>query len=128
MAPHEGEEDPAVYRSGPSKPQTTLKDPSLNGKDNNVNGASSTGNESAEGEDDDMGSNGFISDTGSDIDDDADGTLLTVQPGFNRLLLVLRDEGVMRFVKYVSASAPGSRWDVRCEYEVYMAQEDSEED
>lgn len=136
MAPHEGEEDPAVYRSGPSKSQTTPKDPSLNGKDSNVNGASSTENDgasstenaTAEGEDDDMGSNGFISDTGSVIDDDADGTLLTVQPGFNRLLLVLRDEGVMRFVKYVSASAPGSRWDVRCEYEVYMAQEDSEED
>ena len=66
-------------------------------------------------------------DDSDDDDEEEDGTLLTVQPGFNRLLLVLRDEGVMRFVKYVSASAPGSRWDVCCEYEVYQDQ-DSEGD
>lgn len=47
-----------------------------------------------------------------------DGTLLTVQPGFNRLLFVLRDEKVMRFVMNVSAAAEGSRWDVCGEYEV----------
>lgn len=128
MAPHEGEEDPAVYRSGPSKSKISPKDSSSNGKnDYDNNGASPTENENVEDNDDDMGSDGFISDAGSDTDD-ADGTLLTVQAGFNRLLLVLRDESVMRFVKYVSASAPGSRWDVCCEYEVYMAQEDSEED
>lgn len=59
--------------------------------------------------------------------DNEDGTLLTVQPGFNRLLLVLRDEGVMRFVKYVSAAAESSRWDVCGEYEVGMVQDDSDE-
>ncbi|KDQ57027.1 hypothetical protein JAAARDRAFT_35627 [Jaapia argillacea MUCL 33604] len=57
-----------------------------------------------------------------EIDDD-NATLLTVQPGFNRLLLVLRDEGVMRFVKYVSAAAEGSRWDVAGEYEVGIVEE-----
>ena len=45
-------------------------------------------------------------------------TLLTIQPDFNRLLLVLRDERVMRFVKYLSASAQGSRWDVSGEWEI----------
>lgn len=65
---------------------------------------------------------------GSDAEDDEDdGTLLTVQPGFNRLLLVLRDEKVMRFVKYVSAAAEGSRWDVCGEYEVGMVEEDGED-
>ena len=54
----------------------------------------------------------------SDEEDEDDGTLLAVQPGFNRLLLVLRDEGVMRFVKYVSAAAEGSRWDVCGEFEI----------
>ena len=54
------------------------------------------------------------------------GTLLTVQPGFNRLLLVLRDEGVMHFVKYVSASARGSRWDICSEFEVGIVAEDDE--
>jgi hypothetical protein len=53
----------------------------------------------------------------SENEDDGD-TLLTVQPDFNRLLLVLRDERVMRFVKYLSASAQGSRWDVSGEWEI----------
>ncbi len=61
-------------------------------------------------------------------EDEDDGTLLTVQPGFNRLLLVLRDEGVMRFVKYVSAAAEGSRWDICGEFEIGMIQEDSEDE
>lgn len=59
-------------------------------------------------------------------EDEDDGTLLTVQPGFNRLLLVLRDEGVMRFVKYVSAAAEGSRWDICSEFEIGMVQEESD--
>lgn len=80
MAPHEGEDDPAVYRSGRLNPAKE--------------------NEDSEYED--------------------EGALLTVQAGFNRLLLVLRDEGVMRFVKYVSACAPGSRWDICGEYSVGM--------
>ena len=41
-------------------------------------------------------------------------------------MLALRDEGVLRFVKYVSASAPGSVWDVCAEYEVSMTEEDDE--
>lgn len=53
-----------------------------------------------------------------DEDDDDDGILLTVHPGFNRLSLVLRDEGVIHFVKYVSAAAESSRWDVCGEYQV----------
>jgi hypothetical protein len=59
----------------------------------------------------------------SDDPEEEDSTLLTVQPGYNRLLLVLRDERVMRFVKYVSAAAEGSRWDVCGEYEVGMLEE-----
>jgi len=70
------------------------------------------------------------------IDDDSEGsendvdgdTLLTVQPDFNRLLLVLRDERVMRFVKYLSASAQGSRWDVFGEWEIGVPiEEDAQE-
>ncbi|RKO91437.1 Oxoglutarate and iron-dependent oxygenase degradation C-term-domain-containing protein, partial [Blyttiomyces helicus] len=65
MAPHDGEEDPAVYRQ---------------------------------------------------MDDD--GALLTVSAGWNVLTLVLRDPGLLKFVKYVSAAAPGSRWDVAFEYDL----------
>jgi prolyl 3-hydroxylase /prolyl 3,4-dihydroxylase len=89
MAPHQGEDDPAVYRSGSSKTVDA--------------------------------SNGSDNDGGNDDDE---GTLLTVHAGFNKLLIVLRDEGVLRFVKYVSASASGSRWDVCAEYSLGALEED----
>ena len=61
-------------------------------------------------------------------DEDDGSTLLSTHPGFNKLLLVLRDEQVMRFVKYVSAAASGSRWDICGEYEVGMVEEGSSND
>ncbi|CAO3618109.1 unnamed protein product [Cunninghamella blakesleeana] len=57
---------------------------------------------------------------------DEDGALLTMSAGENELALVLRDEGVMRFIKYVSARAPGSRWDVAFEYD--LPEEDDEDE
>ena len=105
MAPHDEEDDPAVYRSGSSSK-----------KKNGTNGHVVQDEEMHDEEDED------------EDEDDEDGTLLTVQPGFNRLLLVLRDEGVMRFVKYVSAAAEGSRWDICGEFEIGMVQEDSSAD
>ncbi|KAI8332562.1 Oxoglutarate and iron-dependent oxygenase degradation C-term-domain-containing protein [Chlamydoabsidia padenii] len=59
---------------------------------------------------------------------DEDGALLTVPAGENELSLVLRDEGVMRFIKYISASAPGSRWDVAFEYDLPEEEEEEEEE
>jgi Rps23 Pro-64 3,4-dihydroxylase Tpa1-like proline 4-hydroxylase len=56
--------------------------------------------------------------------DDESG-VLNVSPAFNCLSLVLRDEGLMRFVKYLSAQAPGSRWDVSG---VYVPEDDSDEE
>ena len=113
MAPHEEEDDPAVYRSGSSKKKGEAA------KNNRNEGKSG---KEAEGMDVE----------GSEAEDEEeeaeDGTLLTVQPGFNRLLLVLRDEKVMRFVKYVSAAAEGSRWDVCAEYEIGMVAEEDDID
>jgi prolyl 3-hydroxylase /prolyl 3,4-dihydroxylase len=91
MAPHDGEDDPAVYRSGSQAKNGSNGAPHTNGAEN-------------------------------EHEDDDDSTLLAVHPGFNRLLLVLRDEGVMHFVKYVSAAAEGSRWDVCGEYEIGVLQ------
>ncbi len=112
MAPHDEEDDPAVYRS------SSHKKTEHNGDGHVVNGNGSAGssneNDEVEMEDSD--------------EEDEDATLLTSQPGFNRLLLVLRDEGVMRFVKYVSAAAEGSRWDVCGEYEVGMIEADDSDD
>ncbi|KAJ7756001.1 Oxoglutarate and iron-dependent oxygenase degradation C-term-domain-containing protein [Mycena metata] len=119
MAPHNEEDDPAVYRAGTIKktaPETTA----------DSNGASSSKSPNGKANGNGHVSNGHASTEESDRrdeDEEEDSTLLTVQPGFNRLLLVLRDERVMRFVKYVSASAEGSRWDVCGEYEVGMMEE-----
>lgn len=49
---------------------------------------------------------------------DDDGALLTMGAGANELSIVLKDEGVMRFIKYVSARAPAARWDVAYEYDL----------
>ena len=106
MAPHDEEDDPAVYRSGASKK------------------ASNGGNGKASSSKDTNGDQSMSDEEEAEEEDD--GTLLTVQPGFNRLLLVLRDEGVMRFVKYVSAAAQGSRWDICGEYEVGAVQEEDD--
>ena len=59
-------------------------------------------------------------------EDDFDGVLLNVTPSFNTLNVVLRDEGVMRFVKYLGASAGGSRWDISAEYTVGAAEIEDE--
>lgn len=60
-------------------------------------------------------------------EEDDDSTLLSLEPTFNRLHLVLRDPGVLSFVKYVSAKAPGSRWDVAGEWEVRGIEEEEED-
>lgn len=50
-----------------------------------------------------------------------EGDLLNVEASTNTLNLVLRDCGTLRFVKYVGARAPGSRWDVAVEYKLHDA-------
>jgi prolyl 3-hydroxylase /prolyl 3,4-dihydroxylase len=119
MAPHDEEDDPAVYRSGSSKgkePQNSTTSTSL-----------SKPKELHDSMDDKQDKEEHASSPSEPYDDDEDdgSTLLSTQPGFNKLLLVLRDEQVMRFVKYVSAAAPGSRWDICGEYEVGMVEEGS---
>jgi prolyl 3-hydroxylase /prolyl 3,4-dihydroxylase len=99
MAAREDDDDPAVYGSGARR----KVQPTSNGDDQN---AQDTDENSVQDEEED------------------DSTLLTVQPGFNRLLLVLRDPGVLHFVKYVSAKAPGSRWDICGEWEVGQVEEE----
>ncbi|KAF8607665.1 hypothetical protein BDV93DRAFT_536573 [Ceratobasidium sp. AG-I] len=115
MAPHEGDDDPEVYKSSNGKTKAAASKAS--GESSKAPADSKgKGKAKAQQEDEDMSEDG----------EDEDGTLLTVQPGFNRLLIALRDEGVMKFVKYVSAAAPGSRWDISGEWEVGMLQADDE--
>jgi hypothetical protein len=67
-------------------------------------------------------------DTDSEGGDMDDGPLLHLGLGFNKFLLVLRDPGVMRFVKYLSTSAEGSRWDVCGEWDVGQLEEEEGSD
>ena len=53
--------------------------------------------------------------------------MLNVGARANTLNLVHRDQGIMRFVKYVSFMAPSSRVDVAAEYKVDPHEEDEEE-
>ncbi len=55
-----------------------------------------------------------------------DAGVINVPAASNSLNLLLRDEGLMRFVKYVGAAAPSSRWDVAMEYR--PEDDDSEEE
>ncbi|KAI5209133.1 hypothetical protein E4T39_01036 [Aureobasidium subglaciale] len=56
-----------------------------------------------------------------------DGILFSNPANWNTLSVVLRDRGVLRFVKYVSESAKGDRWDVIGAVEV-IDDDDDEDD
>jgi Rps23 Pro-64 3,4-dihydroxylase Tpa1-like proline 4-hydroxylase len=64
----------------------------------------------------------------SSAEDEDDGVLFSNPASWNTLSLVLRDTGVMKFVKYVSQSAKGDRWDVVGNYGVAEEAEESGED
>lgn len=57
-------------------------------------------------------------------DDEEDGVLFSMPAGWNRLGIVLRDRGVMRFVKYVSQRAKGDRWDLFGEFGNFQSNDD----
>ena len=61
-------------------------------------------------------------------DDEEDGVLFSMPAGWNRLSVVLRDKGTMRFVKYVSQMAKGDRWDLVGEFHVLDDESDDEAD
>ena len=48
--------------------------------------------------------------------DAEDDTLISTSAGFNTLHLILCDASLMKFVKFVSHSAPSSRWDLAAEF------------
>lgn len=58
--------------------------------------------------------------------DEDDGVLFSMPAGWNKLGIILRDKGALRFVKYVSQQAKGDRWDICGEYTI-VNQDDEEE-
>ncbi|KAK3657754.1 putative component of NuA3 histone acetyltransferase complex [Elasticomyces elasticus] len=57
-------------------------------------------------------------------DGDDDGILFSNPAGWNTMSIVLRDQGTMRFVKYVSKAAKGDRWDFTGVYGVIEEEEE----
>ena len=54
---------------------------------------------------------------------DSSEDLLSVFASTNALSLVLREKSAMRFVMYVSAAAPSSRWDIASEFHLASKEE-----
>ncbi|KAL2129789.1 hypothetical protein VTI74DRAFT_7303 [Chaetomium olivicolor] len=59
---------------------------------------------------------------------DDDNILFFQAAAWNKMTIVLRDSGTLRFVKYVSASAKGDRWDVSGTFEIEEQDEEPEVD
>lgn len=60
--------------------------------------------------------------------DEDDGILFSTQAGWNRLSVVLRDSGTLKFVKYVSAAAKGDRWDITGDIGVEFEEDDEDDE
>jgi Rps23 Pro-64 3,4-dihydroxylase Tpa1-like proline 4-hydroxylase len=60
--------------------------------------------------------------------EDEDDIVFSMPASWNTLNIVLRDKGLLRFVKYVSHRAKGDRWDVTGMYEVQVDEDDDEDD
>ena len=69
------------------------------------------------------GPNNASAEVYNEAGDENDETV-TLPATWNCLSLVLCTESVMKFTKYVSATAPGSRWDIMNEYEVNLPDDD----
>ena len=78
--------------------------------------------------DDDDAANGdaAIYKTSSDTDDD--NVLFTMPASWNKMSIVLRDSGVLKFVKYVCKSAKGDRWDISGSFGVKEVDDDDDDD
>lgn len=59
---------------------------------------------------------------------DDDNILFFQAAAWNKLTIVLRDSGTLRFVKYVSRKAKGDRWDVSATYDIEETEDDDDGD
>ncbi|KAH8910474.1 hypothetical protein BR93DRAFT_923182 [Coniochaeta sp. PMI_546] len=101
-----------------------------------VNGDRKDGEEEEE-EDVEVGGHEVYMAGDGDEDEDAavykssneeDNILFFQAAAWNKMTLVLRDSGTLRFVKYVSRSAKGDRWDISGTFEIEEQDEEPDED
>ncbi|KAI5965931.1 NUA3 [Candida pseudojiufengensis] len=64
----------------------------------------------------------------SNKDSEDDSVLYTNQCKWNSLTLIVRDPSVLKFVKYVSINAKGSKWDISCQWNVKSSEEENDEE
>jgi len=62
--------------------------------------------------------------TSSDVD--KGNVLFTMPASWNKMSIVLRDSGVLKFVKYVSRNAKGDRWDISGSFGVLLDEDKGE--
>jgi len=93
--------------------------------------------EEEEEEEDEVGGHEVYMAGDDDGDEDAaiykssaedDNILFFQAAAWNKMSIVLRDSGTLRFVKYVSASAKGDRWDISGTFEIEEQDEEPDED
>ncbi|TVY81139.1 Prolyl 3,4-dihydroxylase ofd1 [Lachnellula suecica] len=78
------------------------------------------------GDDDETGADAAIYKASNDAEDD--NILFTMPASWNKMSVVLRDSGVLKFVKYVSKNAKGDRWDVSGAFGVKELDDDDDDD
>ena len=71
----------------------------------------------ATNDDDEEGDDPAIYKSSADGDDSV---LVNTQACWNKFTLMVRDPSVLKFVKYVSYNAPGSRWDISAQWDIDM--------
>ncbi|ROW01444.1 hypothetical protein VPNG_07562 [Cytospora leucostoma] len=59
---------------------------------------------------------------------DDDNILFFQAAAWNKLTIVLRDSGTLRFVKYVSEKAEGDRWDISATFDIEEQEDDDDDD
>lgn len=78
------------------------------------------------GDDDEANGDAAVYKSSSDADDD--NVLFTMPASWNKMSIVLRDSGVLKFVKYVSKNAKGDRWDISGAFGVREVEEGTDEE
>ncbi|POR36533.1 Prolyl 3,4-dihydroxylase ofd1 [Tolypocladium paradoxum] len=115
--------------AGPKKKSKT------NGKGKGKARARARAEEPAKDEDDEVGGDEVYMAGDDDANEDAavykssdddDNILFFQAAAWNKLTIVLRDSGTLKFVKYVSRRAKGDRWDISGVFEVEEQDEDDE--
>ncbi|CAG8978820.1 hypothetical protein HYALB_00012220 [Hymenoscyphus albidus] len=78
------------------------------------------------GDDDEADEDAAIYKASSEAEDD--NVLFTMPATWNKLSIVLRDGGVLKFVKYVSRNAKGDRWDISGVFDINEAEEEDSQE